>query len=210
MDKFTQLILQGSQSVIEMAKTMLTTPLLVNTDVTQGFLFSIPLETETHVQHIASEVSTSLLINKLGKRNISDNIAPSAWGWTLTGYIPGIKELEPTNYYTPFVRLYRDFIRRAAEKGYILTFKDVDNKLYKRVAISSLSIDTKADCKNKTPFSMELIEINVLNDSGEYSEVINNALAQGGTLAGSVLNVGATIASQSISKLIAIGDLLSA
>lgn len=207
--EITQSLISGSQVALNLAKTMLTAPMLMNTDITQGGFFSIPLETETHVQHIASEVSTSLLITKLGKKNVSDNIAPGAWGWTLTGYIPGITELEPTSYYTPFVKLYRDFIRRAAEKGYILQFRDVDNNIYKRVAIASLSIDTKADCKNKTPFSMELVEINVLENNGGLSEIVSNAISQSGTLMGSALNVGATVAQKAINTNL-VKNLLSA
>jgi hypothetical protein len=207
--EITQSLIRGSQVALNLAKTMLTLPMLMNIDVTQGGLFAIPLETETHVQHIASEVSTSLLITKLGKKNVSDNIAPGAWGWTLTGYIPGITDLEPTSYYTPFVKLYRDFIRRAAANGYILMFKDIDNNIYRRVAIASLSIDTKADCKNKTPFSMELVEINVLDNNGGLSEIVSNAISQVGTLMGSALNVGATVAQKAINTNI-VKNLLAA
>lgn len=209
MDKMSLSLIQGSQAALKLAKSLLTTPVLMNLDITQGALFAIPLETEVHQQHITSEVSQSLLITKLGKKNITDNIAPGAWGWTLSGYIPGVTALEPTALWTPMATLYRDFIKRAAQNGYVLTYKDADNNIYKRVAIASLSIDTKADCKNKTPFSMELVEINVLDDISALSELAQNMWSQAGTLGGAATNVGATIAQKAINTNL-VKKLLSA
>ena len=209
MDKMSLSLIQGSQAALKLAKSLLTTPVLMNLDITQGALFAIPLETEVHKQHITSEVSQSLLITKLGKKNITDNIAPGAWGWTLSGYIPGVTALEPTALWTPMATLYRDFIKRAAQNGYVLTYKDTDNNIYKRVAIASLSIDTKADCKNKTPFSMELVEINVLDDISALSELAQNMWSQAGTLGGAATNVGATIAQKAINTNL-VTKLLSA
>lgn len=209
MDKMSLSLIQGSQAALKLAKSLLTTPVLMNLDITQGALFAIPLETEVHQQHITSEVSQSLLITKLGKKNITDNIAPGAWGWTLSGYIPGVTALEPTALWTPMATLYRDFIKRAAQNGYVLTYKDADNNIYKRVAIASLLIDTKADCKNKTPFSMELVEINVLDDISALSELAQNMWSQAGTLGGAATNVGATIAQKAINTNL-VTKLLSA
>ena len=169
MDGLSQLIVNGNPTALNLVKTLLDAPMLVNPSITkdglsQGAPFAIPLETETHQQTGNAEVSESLLITAGGKKNVADNVAPGAWTWNLTGYIPGNAALEPTNLYTPFVALNSWLIRNAYQQGYVLIYKDIDAQIYRRVVIKSLTINTKSDCRNKTPFSMTLKEINVMDD----------------------------------------------
>jgi len=190
---------QGNPGALKMTKTLLTTPALMNAgqaaESPQGMPFVVPLETEEHSQTGTAQVSESLVIAATQKVNMADNVAPGAWSWSLSGYIPGISVLEMTNFYTPFVTLYTKLLMNAFKKGYILTFKDIDAALYKRVVIKSLTIRTQADCKNKTPFSMELQEINVLDTQNVgKSESETSALPDLGSALGLSGIAGVTVA----------------
>lgn len=199
MDKFSIALTQGSSGALKLAKTLLTTPTLINqgriAKGDQGMPFAIPLETEEHSQTGTAQVSESLIITKTQKVNVSDNIAPGAWTWSLSGYIPGIAALEPSNYFTPFVTLFTKLLQNAFKKGYILVFKDVDATIYKRVVIQSLTVRTQADCKNKTPFSMTLKELNVMDlQTVERTEAQTSAMADLGSALGFSSMAGLTIA----------------
>lgn len=200
MANFRLAIKQGNPGALKLAKTLLTTPTLINmgqaAETAQGMPFAIPLETEEHSQTGTAQVSESLVITKTQKVNVSDNIAPGAWTWNLSGYIPGIAALEPSNYFTPFVTLFTKLLQNAYKKGYVLIFKDIDATIYKRVVIQSLTVRTQADCKNKTPFRMVLKEINVMDlQAIEKSESETSALPDLGSALGLASSAGLIIAS---------------
>lgn len=165
MDGLSLKILNGSTAALNLVKTLLTTPTLVNEDISQGQTYAIPLDCETYSQDSSAQVSESLLIVKSGKVNVTDNVAPGAWTWELSGYIPGVKVMEPTNYYTPFVRLNTDILKQWYKKGAVLKFKDIESQTHDRVVIQSLKISHQKDCRNAAPFTMTLKEINVMEDS---------------------------------------------
>ena len=198
-DKFSQSILNGKGSALKMAKTLLTTPTLIytgeyNKSVIQA-PFAVPLEVESHQQEGTAEVSESLVIAKNQKLNITDNISPGSWSWQLSGYIPGIASLEPTNYFTPFVTLFTELLKTAFKRGYVMIYKDIDAKIYRRVVIKSLTISEKADCKNKMPFNMSLKEINVMDDVlASATESASKAIPGLGSSLGSAISLGCTLA----------------
>lgn len=210
----TDKILQGNKAAWAEVKTLLSTPVLINPGF--GYYenqtrhpFAIPLETESHTQSMSAEVSESLVICKDQKKNMADNIAPGSWSWSLSGYIPGSSLLEPTNLYTPIVKLQTDLLKMAMEKGYMLIFKDIDNTIYRRVVIQSLDIETQADCKNKTPFSMTLKQINSMDDiefTGEGSNIAS-LLSQGSRL-GQKITAGVTMGTNLIMGSTALGSIL--
>lgn len=189
---------------MKLVETLLSTPTLINpgefsdgngNSRNQGLPFAIPLETESNSQTGSAEVSESIVITKDVKKNMTDNIAPGSWTWNLTGYIPGITALEPTNFFTPFVQLNTALLKNAFKKGYTLIYKDMDASIYKRVAIQSLTIDPQADCRNKTPFSMTLKEINVAEVSAATStETELKSTPAVGNLKGDALLAGSTVA----------------
>lgn len=163
MDAFTQNIINGSAKALKMAETLLTTPMLINIDPKQGAKYAIPLLCETNQKSASAEISESLVVSTETKKYISDNIAPGSRTWRLSGYIPGIKELEPINRFQPFVRLHTDIVWNWFNNGAILIFKDGDAHFFKRVAIKDLQTSQQKDCLNATPFTMTLKEINLLS-----------------------------------------------
>ena len=202
MDGLSQLVINGNPTALNLVKTLLDSPMLINPSITkdglsQGAPFAIPLETETHQQTGNAEVSESLVITAEGKRNVADNVAPGSWTWNLSGYIPGNAALEITNLYTPFVALNSYLIRNAFQKGYVLIYKDIDAQIYRRVVIKSLTISTKADCRNKTPFSMVLKEINVMDDfEADTTSAGKAALPKAGSINGYTAAAGTVIAAK--------------
>lgn len=204
MDGLTQLIIKaqnglGGSGVLNLVKSMLDTPSLINPGFSyypnqSKFPFAIPLETETHQQSGQSEVSQSLIITKTNKKNMSDNVAPSSWTWELSGYIPG-SSLEVSNLYTPIVKTNTNLLKYAWQNGYLLVFKDVDSQIYNNVVIKNLSISTQADCKNKTPFTLTLIQINNMDDlSSELTDTIRNATPAKGSINGFSIAQGTVLA----------------
>lgn len=188
----------GGAAALELVKSMLNTPTLINPGFgyypnQTKFPFAIPLETESHQQSGQSEVSHSLVITKSNKKNISDNVAPSAWTWQLSGYIPG-SSIEVTNLFTPIVKLNTDLIKMAWEKGYLLVYKDIDAHIYTDVVIQSLTISTQADCRNKTPFSMTLTQINNLDLLGDLTDAAANAVPAAGGVSGTSIVMGSVLA----------------
>lgn len=193
-------VVNGNPSARNLVQTLITTPTLINPGFSvypnqSKFPFAIPLETETHDQSSSAQVSESLVITKTNKRNMADNIAPGAWRWNLSGYIPGNAALEKTNLFTPFVKFNTNLLKFAYKQGYLLVFKDVDCQLYNNVVIKDLKIATQADCKNKTPFSMTLVQLEALDDvivdvgiAGQTSTPAT------GTAAGPAVKFGVTMA----------------
>lgn len=191
MESLTRLVAQGAPGALKMVKSLLDTPALINTgfsgEASQGLPFVVPLDTESHVQQGDALVSESLVITQTQKKNIADNVAPGSWEWSLSGYIPGMPDLELTNLFTPFVKLNVSLLKNAFQKGYILTFKDIDASIYKRVVIKRLSIKTDSDARNAAPFSMTLKEINVLDTLAEQkSSLADDAKGIGTTVATSL------------------------
>ncbi len=196
MDGLQVQIISGTAVAIKAAKEMLTTPTLINTDITQGDIYSLPLECETYQQEGSAEVSESLILIYNGKEKVSDNVAPGTYTWSLSGYIPGMPS-ETTNIYTPFVRLHTNILQNWFKKGAVLTFKDIECKLHKKVVIQRLKVSHTKDCRNKMPFSMTLKEINTMDDTTvSLSLAQQNALpATGSALLGFAAGFGSTAVS---------------
>lgn len=165
MDGLSLKIINGSIKALALAKTLATTPTLINTDIKQGAIYAIPLDVETNQKRAAAEVSESLVISTDAKKYITDNIAPGAKSWTLSGYIKGIPRMEPTNYFQPFVQLHTDILWSWFTHGAVLTFKDGNAQIYQNVVIKDLQTAQQKDSANATPFSLTLKEINVLDTS---------------------------------------------
>lgn len=189
-DGLTQKILEGDTAALNLVKTMLNTPALINLDMTQGSVYAVPLDCETYSQSGSAQVSESLLIIKNGKKNIADNVAPGPWTWSISGYITGNPQLEPVSFYTPLVKLNTDIVSQWFEQGAVLVFKDMDAKIHRRVVIESLTVTHDKECANAAPFSMTLKELNVIGDS--VLDKISSAV-QPGSVWGNVLTVGTSV-----------------
>lgn len=210
MDGLTQLVTQGNSAALKLVKSALTTPTLLNTDINQGHLYAIPLDCETYKQSSTAQVSENLLIVKDGKKNIADNVAPGAWQWDLSGYIPGNKMLEPSNYYTPFVRLNTDILKQWFKLGAVLVFKDMEARLYKQVVIQNLTIEHQKDCTNAAPFSMTLKEINTVENDEEQMVGKVSSLISSGSGLGKAVKVGVQIATVAATATNATTNTISA
>lgn len=147
----------GSQRAVEMVKSAIQNPMLISASPK----WAISLEVETITQTGEAEVSErAVIVPGSGvKSYLNDNVAPGAWTWQMSGWIPGDPLAEPTNLFTPVVMMNVFFLRKAFRNGSRIIFKDVDQMIYKNCVIQSLSIDTKSECKNKKPFTMTLKEI---------------------------------------------------
>ena len=177
MDGITKQIIQGDRKALALAKTLITTPTLINTKITQGALYAIPLDVETNQMRASAEVSESLVIAMDAKKFLSDNVAPGSRSWSLSGYIKGIPRLEPTNYFQPFVQLHTDILWNWFMHGAVLTYKDGNSKIYPRVVIKDLQTAQQKDSANATPFTMTLKEINVMDTSAlNFADNITGAV----------------------------------
>ena len=165
MDGLSLKIIEGSKNAQALAKTLATTPTLINTDIKQGAVYAIPLDVETNQKSATAEVSESLVISTDTKKYVSDNIAPGSKSWRLSGYIRGIPRLEPTNFFQPFVQLHTDILWNWFTRGAVLTFKDGNAQIYQNVVIKDLQTAQQKDSANATPFTITLKEINVLDTS---------------------------------------------
>jgi hypothetical protein len=165
MDGLSLKIIEGSKNAQALAKTLATTPTLINTDIKQGAVYAIPLDVETNQKSATAEVSESLVISTDTKKYVSDNIAPGSKSWRLSGYIRGIPRLEPTNFFQPFVQLHTDILWNWFTRGAVLTFKDGNAQIYQNVVIKDLQTSQQKDSANATPFTLTLKEINVLDTS---------------------------------------------
>ena len=151
-------IIRGNQLAVSLAKTCITTPVLINTDVKQGAQYEIPVFCETNQKSAAAEVSESLIISTDSKQNISDNVAPGSKSWRLTGYIKGdiTGITEPTNYYQPVTRSYVNLLWSWFEHGAVLVYRDGDAQTYNRVVIKELQTGQQKDSQSAVPFSLTL------------------------------------------------------
>jgi hypothetical protein len=165
MDGLTIKITNGNRKAIALAKTCVTTPTLINLDPTQGAVYAIPLDVETNQRSASAEVSESLVIGTEAKKNITDNVAPGSQSWHLTGYLAGIKRLEPTNYYKPFVQLHTDILWQWFGRGAVLIYKDGNAQVHEQVVIKDLQTAQQKDSANATPFTLTLKELNVMSAS---------------------------------------------
>lgn len=200
MDGLTLKIVNGNRKALALAKTLVTTPTLINVDPTQGATYGIPLDVETNQQRASAEVSESLVIAMDTKKFVSDNVAPGSRSWQLSGYIRGIPRLEPSNYFQPYVMLHTQILWGWFNKGAVLWFKDGDSKIYPRVVIKDLQTAQQKDSANATPFSMTLKEINVMdttalnfadNVTGDVNKLKKSIPAIGSTL-GAAADLGVT------------------
>lgn len=159
---FTAAIMLGNTLAKNLVKHMVQNPMLIGT----APYMSVPLEVVQYSQSAQAEVSEHpIIVPGTGEKNYYyDNVAPSAWTWQLSGYIPGLT-LEVINYFQPSARYQADCLRRAFRTGQTLTFKDMDCKPYKNVVIQSLTLKSDADCRNKIPFTMTIKEIVELNSA---------------------------------------------
>ena len=199
MDGLSLAITKGNNAALSLAKTLLTTPTLINIDIKQGALYAIPLDVETNQKSASAEVSESLIIAAGEKTYLADNIAPKPKSWKLTGYINGIPQLEPTNYFKPFVQLYTDILWNWFTNGAVLTFKDGDAHIYQRVVIKDLQTSMQKDCANAMPFTMTLKEIKVMNPGvkdkwEELGDKIGKSLPVAGSIIGAAATLGTTVA----------------
>ncbi len=202
MDGLSLKITEGNRKALSLAKTLVTTPTLINIDVRQGALYAIPLDVETNQENASAEVSESLIISTNSKVNIADNIAPGATSWRLGGYLRGIPRLEPSNYFQPFVLLHKKILWTWFKRGAVLIYKDGDSQFHKRVVIKDLQTSQQKDSANACPFTMTLKEINVMETStadlpdgvtGDPNRIAKSMPAIGGTL-GTALSLGMTAA----------------
>ena len=202
MDGLTLKIIEGNRKALALAKTLITTPTLINVDPTQGATYGIPLDVETNQQRASAEVSESLVIAMDAKKFISDNVAPGSRSWQLSGYIRGIPRLEPTNYFQPYVMLHTQILWGWFNKGAVLWFKDGDSKIYPRVVIKDLQTAQQKDSANATPFTMTLKEINVMDTTalnfsdsatGDVNKLKKSIPTIGSTL-GAAVDLGVTAA----------------
>lgn len=162
MDGLTLNIINGNKKALALAKTCITTPLLINYDLQQGPVYAIPLSVETNQKQAAAEVSESLIISTDSKENVSDNVAPGSKSWRLTGYLKGIASMEPSNYFQPFVQMHSDILWSWFERGAVLTFKDGDAHFYSQVVIKDLQTGQQKDSANAIPFAMTIKELNTM------------------------------------------------
>lgn len=189
--ELSQAIVNSNARALNLVKTLIENPCLIST--TSPYIFAINLESESYRQYSDADVAESVVISTESdaKKYIADNVAPHAWTWELSGYIPGLPEIEKTNLYTPIVATNRLFLRKAFEKGLRLRFKDIYNKVWDNVVIQSFELSTEADCKNKQPFSMTLKKIDTLSTKSDAAELgIELAEIQAGSIAGVAASYG--------------------
>lgn len=191
MDGLTLKITNGNKKALALAKTCITTPTLINLDPSQGAIYALPLEVETNQRSATAEVSESLVISSEAKKYFSDNVAPGSQSWHLTGYIAGIKLLEPTNYFQPFVQLHTDILWQWFNHGAVLVFKDGNAQVHEQVVIKDLQTAQQKDSGNATPFSLTLKEINVMETS--LNNVAENATNDINKLTKSMPAIGSAI-----------------
>ena len=197
MDGLTQKITGGNRKALALAKTLVTTPTLINIDPKQGAVYALPLDVDTNQRSAAAEVSESLVISTDAKKYFADNVAPGSQSWHLTGYIVGIKRLEPTNYFQPFVQLHTDILWSWFEHGAVLIYKDGNAQIHNQVVIKDLQTAQQKDSANATPFTLTLKEINVMetsaNEQADDATGDINKLKKSLPVAGSILGAAAML-----------------
>lgn len=197
--KITKSLISGSSSTLNLAKTLLSLPTIIGNEA--PYIFSIPLEVDSYRQYADADVAESVIISTEtdAKKYIADNVAPRSWTWELSGYIPGLKELEQTNFFTPIVATNRLFLRKSFEKGLRLTFKDMDCKVWDNVVIQNIELSKNAECRNKQPFKMTLKKLDVLDSSLSLAKETAEEL---GSLAmGAAYGIAATLGTSVCTKI---------
>ena len=179
---FLSAIIQDNKIARKMAESTISKPVLMSLAPP----WVIALENVTHTQSSQAEVSELPVISTgmSVKQFQYDNVAPSPWSWQITGYIPGNPAIEQTNLFCPIVQMNTDFLRKAYELGSRVIFKDTDNRIYQNCVIQSLAIETKADARNRRPFTMtlkQIVEITALDSL--VSSVASKATPTGGAVA---------------------------
>jgi hypothetical protein len=191
MDGLSFKLTKGDRRALALAKTFVTTPTLINSDLRQGAVQAIPLEAEVNQKRASAEVSESLVISTDSKKYIADNVAPGPKSWQLNGYIKGNSLLEPTNYYQPFVQLNTDILWSWFDHGAVLTFRDGNAQIHKRVVIKDFQTAQQKDSANATPFTMTLKEINVMETS--LADLPDNLAGEANKLIKSIPVIGSAI-----------------
>lgn len=163
MDGLTLNIINGNRKALALAKTCITTPMLINYDIRQGAVYAIPLSVETNQKSGAAVVSESLIISTDAKKNVSDNVAPGSKSWRLSGYLKGIPSLEPSNYFQPFAQMHSDILWNWFEHGAVLVYKDGDAHFYENIVIKDLQTAQQKDSANAVPFTLTLKELNTMS-----------------------------------------------
>jgi len=197
MDGLTLKIINGNRKALALARTCVTTPTLINLYSEQGAIGAIPLDSETVQKSASAEVSENLVIASDQKKNVTDNVAPGSKSWRITGYIQGIKQLEPSNFFQPFVQTFTDILWSWFEHGAVLIFKDGNAHVHERVVIKDLQTSQQKDSANAVPFSMTIKELNLMEtDLTGLSLIkanIKRTLAPIGSAFGMPLTLGSTV-----------------
>lgn len=172
-----------------LVKSMITNPAIISTNPP----FAISLEVESYDKSGTAEVSQIPIIvaGATSKQVLNDNVAPQPKEWTLSGYIGGDDTIEQTNLFTPIVWINTQMLWLAFTNGSRVVFKDIDQTLHTNCVISSFSTSYRADCRNKTPFSMVLRElVKIEAETAELTETekmssADSATSDAGTTGGS-------------------------
>lgn len=194
-DEFTTALVEGSKSVLEWVKTMLTNPALLSTDARNPFY--IPIICSSDTQRGDAQVSDRVIIGQgeitQQKKIIADNVAPGPWSWTFSGYLVGLPELEATNLFTPIVRLQKLLLQDAFKHGLVLTLKDSDCMPYPFVAIQSITFRNEPDCRNYQPIDITLKQLDIMNTAaGTATGVASEASPAAGSADGMAAEAGVT------------------
>lgn len=195
MDGLTLGILKGNLKALQLAKTITSTPTLINIDIRQGAIYALPIFAETNQKNGSADVSESLVISTDSKKYVSDNVAPGAKTWRLSGYIKGVPEMEPSDYFQPFVQMHTDILWNWFDHGAVLIYKDGNSQIHPQVVIKDLQTAQQKDSANATPVTITLKEINVMEASlvdiadtatGDISKLLKSMPTLGTVLAAPV------------------------
>ena len=196
-DDFNSALIEGSLTVLDWVKTMLTNPALVSTDARNPFY--IPIICNGDTQRGDAQVSDRVIIGQgeltQQKKIISDNVAPGPWTWTYSGYLVGLPALEPTNLFTPIVRVQKILLQDAFKHGLILMLKDSDCMPYPAVAIQSISFRHDPECRNYQPIDITLKQLDIMTTAAGISSVESAASPAAGSADGMAAEAGVTAAS---------------
>lgn len=176
---FSKAILRGNPSALNMAKSLISNPMIISLTPPQ---FGISLEVETYQKHGTADVSQRpVIVPGTGvKQYLNDNVAPQPIEWSLSGYIPGSVLIEKTCLFTPVVSANLYFLWNAFNTGARIVYKDQDQRVYSNCVIADLQTGNKNDCKNKMPFSMTIKEIKTIKASeAELTEIEKNSTPDG-------------------------------
>lgn len=189
MAEITKELIRGNAAALRLIKTVVDMPTLI---ALGNPTFYIPLEVDQFSVSGEAQISEQLVIavGQDVKKSLSDNVAPSGWTWQLGGYIPGNTALEPSNKFTPMVKLHTDLIMQAFRRGTRMTFKDLNCRPFTNVVIQSLGLHMEPDCQNKQPFTMTLKQIEVIKGVGGNFSGDSIAEAPAGGKFGAALDGG--------------------